>query len=59
MFYAWISRQHITQGIANSNRILAESLTQEVLIQHYIDAIDNSDTVYVVPEGSNPLVGIQ
>lgn len=45
------------QGTADSNKILAESLTDEVLKQHFIDAINNSDTVYVVPEGSQPIVG--
>lgn len=45
-----------SQGEAEANRILAESLTDEVLRQHYIDAINNSDTVYVVPEGSQPIV---
>lgn len=44
------------QGTADSNQILAESLTDEVLKQHYIDAINNSDTVYVVPEGSQPII---
>ena len=44
------------QGTADSNRILAESLTDEVLKQHFIDAINNSDTVYVVPEGSQPII---
>lgn len=43
---------------ANANQILAESLTEEVLTQHYIDAINNSDTIYVVPEGSAPMIGI-
>lgn len=45
------------QGTADSNKILAESLTDEVLKQHFIDAINNSDTVYVVPEGSQPIIG--
>ena len=45
-----------SQGTADANRILAESLTDEVLRQHFIDAINNSDTVYVVPEGSQPII---
>lgn len=44
------------QGTADSNKILAESLTDEVLKQHFIDAINNSDTVYVVPEGSQSII---
>jgi len=47
-----------SQGTADANRILAESLTEEVLTQHYIDAINNSDTIYVVPEGSSPMIGV-
>lgn len=47
-----------SQGEAEANRVLNESLTQEVLTQNYIDAINNSDTVYVVPEGSSPMIGI-
>lgn len=43
-------------GTAEANRILSESLTPEVLTQKYIDAINNSDTVYVVPEGAVPLI---
>lgn len=45
-----------SQGTADANKILAESLTDEVLKQHFIDAINNSDTVYVVPEGSQPII---
>lgn len=44
------------EGAANSNRILAESLSEEVLIQNYIDAINNSDTVYVVDGESLPII---
>jgi regulator of protease activity HflC (stomatin/prohibitin superfamily) len=46
------------QGVADSNRILAESLSPEVLQQKYIDALSKSETVYVVPEGSQPMVGV-
>lgn len=48
-----------SEGEAEANRILNESLTNEVLTQHYIDAINNSDTVYVVPEGSSPMISIK
>lgn len=48
-----------SEGEAEANRILNESLTNEVLTQHYIDAINSSDTVYVVPEGSSPMIGIK
>lgn len=48
-----------SQGEAEANRILNESLTQEVLTQHYIDAINNSDTVYVVPNGATPMISVQ
>jgi regulator of protease activity HflC (stomatin/prohibitin superfamily) len=48
----------LSQGEADANRILSESLTDEVLRQRYIDAIGRGSTVYVVPEGSSPLVQI-
>lgn len=43
------------QGIADSNNILTQSLSPEVLSQRYIDAL-KAGTVFVVPEGSTPLV---
>lgn len=48
------------QGMADANRTLAESLTPEVIQQHYIDAlteIGSNGNLVVVPEGSTPLVG--
>lgn len=45
-------------GEAEANRILSESLTEEVLQQRYIDAL-RAGTVFVVPEGSTPLVTTQ
>jgi regulator of protease activity HflC (stomatin/prohibitin superfamily) len=44
------------QGEADANRVLSESLTPQVLQQRYVDALSKSSTVYVVPEGSQPLV---
>lgn len=47
------------QGEADANTILAESLSDEVIQQHYIDAlvsIGNSGNLVVVPEGSQPIV---
>ena len=47
------------EGIANSNRILAESLTPEVLQQNYYDTlreIGDKGNLVVVPEGSQPIV---
>lgn len=47
------------QGKAEANRILSESLTPEVLQQHYIDTlreIGDKGNMVVVPEGSTPLV---
>lgn len=46
------------QGIADANEILTESLTPEVLTQRYLEAIA-SGTVFVVPEGSTPLLNVQ
>ena len=48
------------QGEADANRTLSESLTPEVIQQHYIDAlreIGAGGNLVVVPEGSTPLVG--
>lgn len=48
------------QGEADANRTLAESLTTEVIQQHYIDALEKigaGGNLVVVPEGSTPLVG--
>jgi regulator of protease activity HflC (stomatin/prohibitin superfamily) len=47
------------EGEANANRALNESLSQEVLQQHYIDAlreIGAGGSLVVVPEGSMPIV---
>lgn len=44
------------QGTADANAILSQSLTPQVLQQKYIDALSEG-TVYVVPEGSTPMVG--
>lgn len=43
------------EGQAEANRFLTESLSPEILTQRYIDAL-NEGTVFVVPEGSTPLV---
>ena len=47
------------QGIAEANRVLAESLSEEVLAQNYIDALKEigaNGNLVVVPEGSSPVV---
>lgn len=46
------------QGVADANAILTQSLTPEVLQQRYIDALAQSGAVYVVPDGSQPLVQV-
>lgn len=43
-------------GEAKANKILSDSLTDKVIQQHYIDAINKSDTVYVVPSDSTPMI---
>lgn len=43
------------QGVADANAVLTKSLTPEVLQQKYIDAL-GAGTVFVVPDGSQPLV---
>lgn len=47
------------QGVADANAILTQSLTPEVLQQRYIEALSKSGTIYVVPEGSTPLVTVK
>ena len=44
-------------GTAEANRLLAQSLTPEILTQKYIDAIANG-TTFVVPAGSTPFVSV-
>lgn len=46
------------QKEAEANELLAKSLTPEVLTQKYIDALNKSNTIYVVPEGSSPLITV-
>jgi regulator of protease activity HflC (stomatin/prohibitin superfamily) len=43
------------QATADANNILSASLTPQVLQQKYLDALKEG-TVYVVPEGSTPLI---
>jgi len=50
------TRRITATGEADANRILAESLSAEVLQQKYIDALRESGAIYVVPEGSQPIV---
>lgn len=49
------------QGEANANRTLAESLTPEVIQQHYVDTlakIGKNGNLVVVPMGSTPMVQV-
>lgn len=49
------------QGEADANRALTESLTPEVIQQHYIDAlreIGKEGNLVVVPQGSTPMVNV-
>lgn len=48
-----------SQGVADANKVLNESLTDEVLQQHYIDAIAKAENVYVVPSDSTPVITTQ
>lgn len=43
------------EGQAEANRLLTESLTDDILLQRYIDKLGDG-TVFIVPEGSTPLV---
>ena len=44
------------RGEADANAVLNESLTDNVLKQHYIDALSNADQLVVVPDGADTLV---
>lgn len=46
------------QGQADANAKLTQSLTPEVLQQHYIDALQASGKIFVVPSGSSPLIQV-
>lgn len=46
------------QGLAEANRLLAESLTPEVIESRRIEALREAGAVYVVPEGSTPFVQV-
>ena len=49
--------KHIkAQGEADANKVLNDSLTDNVLRQHYIDALKNADQLIVTPEGSKTLI---
>lgn len=43
-------------GEVDANAVLNESLTDNVLKQHYIDALSNADQLVVVPDGADTLV---
>jgi regulator of protease activity HflC (stomatin/prohibitin superfamily) len=46
------------QGDADANRIKSNSLTDKILQDRYIDALKNGKGIYMLSEGSNPLVQI-
>lgn len=48
-----------SQGVADSNKILTESLSDELLMQKYIEAIGKSDTVYLLPNDSMPILNMK
>lgn len=47
------------QGESDANRVLAESLSNEVLTSKYIDMLSNADNLTIVPDGSSPLINIK
>lgn len=50
------------QGEADANRVLTESLTPEVIQQHYIETLEEigkGGNLVVVPEGSTPMVTVE
>lgn len=47
------------QGESDANRVLAESLSNEVLTSKYIDMLSKADSLTIVPDGSSPLINIK
>lgn len=54
------SRQRLIEakGIADANNTLNGSLTENVLRDKYIQALQNAKSLVVVPNGSTPMVGV-
>lgn len=50
------TRKIKAQGQSDANRVLNESLTDNVLKQHYIDALSNAKQLIVTPDGADTLV---
>ena len=46
------------QGEARANDELNKSLTDKILQQKYIDALSKAKELYVVPDGSTPMVNV-
>ncbi|MBT1162131.1 prohibitin family protein [Bifidobacterium sp. SO1] len=44
------------QGEADANKVLNDSLSENVLKQKYIDALANADQLIVTPDGTNTLI---
>lgn len=47
------------QKEAEANQVLTQSLTDEVLTQEYIEALKNAENLYIVPDGSTPMISVQ
>ena len=70
--WAWVSKKaqiveaeakaqatvEMARGQAEANRILAESLTEPLLRNAWIEAIKESGNAIVVPDGSTPFVQV-
>lgn len=54
------ARQKVIEakGIADANNVLNGSLTENILKDKYIAALQNAKSLVVVPNGSTPMVGI-
>lgn len=50
------TRKIKAQGEADANRVLNDSLSDNVLRQHYIDALGNAKELIVTPDGSQTLI---
>lgn len=50
------TRKIEAQGEADANKVLNDSLSDKVLMQHYIDALAGADSLTIVPDGSQPII---
>ena len=53
------TRRIEAEGEAEANKVLNDSLSDKVLMQHYIDALAGADSLTIVPDGSQPIINTE